>query len=99
MDKQALDLLVTMPDGSVWQVPAHWVADNRAKHYADEDPETTYETEYAYTLRDHYELKDWARNNMNWSDVATKAVQVQPPPAVNFQEGWVNGLMVVTEAE
>jgi hypothetical protein len=89
---------VTMPDGSLWRVPAHAVADNRATFYSDEGPDA-YETELAYTLSDDYELTDWARNNMNWSDVAAQAVRLPDPPKppVDYQEGWVNGPMKVVE--
>lgn len=95
MDKQALRLDVTMPDGSVWRVPAHLVASDRAAYYTAEGSATAYEREFCHTLTDHGELTDWARNNMNWSDVADKAVCIVPSSAVDYQEGWVNGYMNV----
>ena len=85
---------VTMRDGSLWDVPALVVAENRAKYYAARDEDTTYEEELSYTLSDHYELMDWAANNMNWEDVAELAVKVKDPAPLtqdDFQNGWVNG--------
>lgn len=91
---------VTMPDGSLWDVPAALVADDRAQYYARKDADAgegeyqeLYTKELAYTLGDAGELFDWAANNMNWSDVQASASQVQapPPPAVDYADGWTNG--------
>lgn len=84
-------LRVTMPDGSQWDVPARLIADSRARYYAANDPDTTYQEEYDYTINDAYEIEDWAANNMNWSDVAEHAVKAEDPEDVDYQEGWVNG--------
>ena len=89
-------IYVERPDGSIWSVPAHLVADHRAKHYAEIDADTTYEAEYEFTVNDEYELLDWAENNMNWSDVVSYAVEVEVSlRAVEYQEGWVNGRSLV----
>jgi len=93
-------LRVAMPDGSVWDVPAKIIADNRAKYYAEIDPDTTYEGEFDFTMTDRYELKDWAANNMDWDEVekyATKAADRRPMTADEFQEGWVNGEKEIIE--
>lgn len=85
-------LRVTMPDGSKYDVPARIIADDRAKYYAGNDPETTYQEEFDFTMGDDFELQDWAANNMNWEDVAEHAIKVDEPlPPVDFQEGWING--------
>ena len=84
-------LRVTMPDGSKWDVPARLVAENRAKYYAKNDPDTTYEEEFEFTMSDEYELFDWAADNMNWEDVEEFAVRHLGPYDTDFQEGWVNG--------
>lgn len=85
-----VEIHITMGDGTVWAVPAHLVAHNRASYYAD-DPDSSYEAEYAFTMGDDYELTDWAAGNMNWEDVAASARKVSDPPPPNFQQGWVNG--------
>lgn len=65
--------------GYSWVFPAHLVAKNRAEYYAKNDPDTTYQEEYEFTMSDDYELKDWFLNNMNWSDVSKKATLEEQP--------------------
>lgn len=85
-------LRVTMPDLSKWDIPAQIIADNRAKYYAEIDPETTYQEEFDFIMSDKYELCDWAANNMNWDNVKECAVKVkETQPPVDYQEGWLNG--------
>jgi len=95
---------ITMPDGSIWGVPAELVAEDRAEYYADKDAsdkpdnfEKIKQQEYEYTLGDNSELLDWAANNMNWNDVAHAAILIRPG-SVDFQEGWVNGHKRVVES-
>lgn len=90
-------LRVTMPDSSVWDVPAEIVAKDRASYYKEKDPtsygtpERTYTAEFDITMDDEYELIDWARNNMDWDDVKEFAVEDTEPDEPDFQEGWLNG--------
>lgn len=98
-------LRVTMPDGSKWDVPVHIIADSRAKYYAELDSkregknfDSVYKDEYEYTLNNNGELLDWSSNNMNWSDVESKAVKVFDT-IVNFQDGWINGDKEIIEIE
>lgn len=79
---------ITMPDGSLWDVPADIVADNRAEYYKEDG----YDDEFQYAMEDDSILFDWAAGNMNWDDVKEYATQFFPPDTeANFQEGWVNG--------
>ena len=61
-----------------------------------------YEEEVAYALSPdgEYDLIDYARGNMNWSDVEAVAVQAPPtwPLAADYQAGWVNGEHEVVES-
>lgn len=93
-------LRVNMPDYSKWDVPVSVIAQNRAECYANEFDGDVQKSLDEDTMplfdADHYEIEDWAANNMNWSDVervATMAVQ----PEIDFQEGWVNGGKEVIE--
>jgi hypothetical protein len=95
---------VTMPDGARYDVPVDVVADHIAEEFAAEKgPKGTneYDLEFesikAATLQDNDALLDWAANNMNWSDVADVAIQVESPPEIDYQEGWVNGEKEVVE--
>ena len=90
-------LRITMPDGSLWDVPARLVAEDRAKYYAEKDPDTTYEEMFEATMSDDFDLKDWAADNMNWEDVETHAVRHLGPDDPDFQEGWVNGEKEIIE--
>jgi hypothetical protein len=87
-------LRVNMPDGSKWDVPVSVIAQNRAEYYASEfggDVQKSLDEDtMPLFAADHYEVEDWAANNMNWSDVervATLAVAGE----TDYQEGWVNG--------
>jgi hypothetical protein len=56
-------------DGYTWLVPLAHVAAHRAKYYAAKDPDTTYQAEYDFVMKDDYEGVDWFQNNMNLSDL------------------------------
>lgn len=93
---QDRDYRVHMPDGSVWAVPVLLIAKDRAKHYAQRDGMSFQESMTEDTLplfnADAFEVKDWAQNNMDWSDVqemAQKVHHVEDPD--QYQEGWMNG--------
>ncbi len=97
MKNSILDLYmhITMPDDSIWKVPVSIIANNRAAYYAPE-----YDNNFAKSLAEdtiplfndnHYEIIDWASNNMNWEDVEKYSSQVSKPEQIDFQEGWVNG--------
>lgn len=80
-------LRVTMPDGSRWDVPAEVIAKNKAERCgAGQDMVRD-------TLRDENELRDWAANNMNWTDVQSvaKKAEIIPMPQADYQDGWING--------
>ena len=96
MNKSVLtkELITTMPDGSKWAVPVSIIAENRATHYANrfsgniaislkEDTGPLFES-------DHYQIVDWARNNMNWDEVREFAMRVNDSEC-DFEDGWVNG--------
>jgi hypothetical protein len=90
-------LRVTMPDGSKWDVPASIVAENRALHYSDGVKDGDYDEEYETAMAHEYTIKDWAANNMNWSDVQDEARKVSEPNLGDFQEGWMNGEKEIVE--
>lgn len=89
-----------MPDGSLWDVPVMAIARHRAAYYADEfdgDVERSLkEDTLPLFADDDYQIKDWASNNMDWSDVAEVAWQFSKSKT-DFQEGWVNGRKEIVE--
>ncbi len=83
-------LRVEMPDGSVWSVPIMEIALNRACWYADEFNDDMKVSLQEHTIplfeSDHYEIIDWFKNNMNWSDVSHLSRLIIDPPNVNYND-------------
>lgn len=94
------NLVVTMPDESVWAVPVEIIASNRATYYAHEFGSDVEESLAKDTLPlfdgDAFEIEDWAANNMNWEDVVNHARLIKEGET-DYQEGWVNGEKEVKE--
>lgn len=87
---------VTMPDGDIYAVPVKVIAENRANYYKKEfndDLVDSLEQDTLPLFKDDWsEVRDWAQNNMDWSDVAKYAVLLpKEPQDIDYQEGWVNG--------
>ncbi len=97
-------LRVTMPNGDIYDVLAHFIAHERAVYYADRDHGednskeklAAYTEEFEYAMDDESELIDWATGNMDWKDVAKYATLIKSTK-VDLQEGWVNGDKEVVE--
>ena len=99
--------VITTESGKRWGIPAEVIAKNRADYYAEIDPDTTWQEEYDAMVRwfdeKDYEFADWAKNNMDWSDVEEHAIQLSGAKKHDeIQECWVNGeyeYVAITEAE
>lgn len=85
------------PDGSVWSVPAEVVAKHRAQYYAANDPDTTFQEEYEYTISDNFELIDWVQNNMDVDDVEEHTKLVKPPRPSTFETAFLDGEISVSK--
>lgn len=70
---------IVLTDGRVYHISKHLVADNRAKHYAENDPHTSYQEEYDYTMGETYEATDWLFNQMDWYDLNPILVEDRRP--------------------
>ena len=88
-------MTVEMPDGSKWGVPVEMIARSRATHYASEfggDVEASLaEDTLPLFESEDYEIEDWAKNNMNWSDFDGHQVKTSDAPPLDFQEAWMSG--------
>lgn len=84
-------LRVTMPDGSKWDVPLSVVVEDVVSHYANRNGDPRGNIETIYDDMDNSDFIDWARNNMNWSDVEGHAAKSSDAELPDFQEGWCNG--------
>lgn len=101
-------LHVTMPDGSVWAIPARVIAEDRARFYATEDTrksrgpewEKAYNAEVEFALSEDgaYQLLDWAGGDMDWGDVKEHAVKARNPPEPDYQQGWISGTKEIVES-
>ena len=61
-----------------WQIDASAIADHRAKYYAEEDSDTTYQEEYDFCMSENYQILDWYSNNMDWKDIPEKNKKMLP---------------------
>lgn len=71
----------TFPSGHVYRVPTSVIAANRAKHYAsefdgDEQRSLKEDTEPLFTSHPN-EVNEWAKNNMNWEELADQAFLIR----------------------
>lgn len=88
---------VTMPNGDIYGIPAHVIADNYANYYATkgEDYQENYDAMLHWFDTNDYEFADWAKNNMDWDDVRKHAILLisleSQTKSCDFQDGWVNG--------
>ncbi len=87
--------MIKMPNGQNWLVPVSFIANNRATYYASID----FDGDIGKSLKedtlplfdsDDYAIEDWAKNNMNWSDVVDVATR-SSDDTCDYQDGWVNG--------
>lgn len=83
-------------------IPVDVIARDRATHYAPLEFDGNVERSLAEDTMplfeaDPFEVRDWASNNMNWSDVAMVAFKLAPPELPDMQEAWNNGEKDVIE--
>ena len=84
---------VELTDGSVYAIPMLVIALDRAKAYKadfnDDVVDSLEQDTIPYFLDSTYAVKDWASNNMNWSDVQFKAVK-EKDADIDYDDEWVN---------
>lgn len=83
--------VVTMEDGSKWSIPVIAIALDRAKYYAKEfdgDLAKSLILDTIPLFEDRNEIADWAKNNMDWSDVKDVASRIEEPSIDSYDEMW-----------
>lgn len=85
-------ILFQCQDGSIYGLPLKYVAEARAKYYAEKDKDTTFESEVEYVMKDPYEGIDWFRNNQNPEDFTGKYQLIKPADEKTVEE-------LISEAE
>jgi len=91
-------LIVTMPSGARFSVPVSAIANSRAAYYAQVDNislEDSLNEDTIPEFADDFEIKDWAANNMDWTDVSDVSELLSgikdADDGEHLQEGWMNG--------
>jgi len=88
-------LYVSMPDGSIWQIPVMTIALNFAKFIknADNIPFDEAWEEAEALCKSPVEIIDWAEDNMDWEDVKNVTIMVSKKEMSDedFQNGWLKG--------
>lgn len=71
---------VTMPDGVQYGIPAGYIAHLYAKFYEGkgEDYSENYQAMLRWFDNKDYSFEDWAKNNLDWSDVKDHAFVIPP---------------------
>lgn len=83
-------LIIKSPDGAEWSVQVSQIVIHRSQTYGGTDESLTETVELFES--DEYEIKDWAKNNMNWADVEKFARKIKEP-SYDMQDIWVDGEM------
>jgi hypothetical protein len=87
---------LSMPNGEVWKVPIRIIAMDRARAYSSEYEGSVERSLHEDTLplfnAQGFEIEDWAKNNMDWSDVETHAIrEVEADREKERVDGWSDG--------
>jgi hypothetical protein len=88
-------VIIKFHNGFVYEVPAMFIAENRADYYATEvegfpKGSDGYIAERNLALDDPDELFDWMYNNMNWDEILPHARLIQTIEP-NLDEEWMEG--------
>lgn len=85
---------VKMENGETWGVPAEKIADIYAKDYAEsgEDYQENFDAMMEWFDKKDYEFSDYAKNNIDWSDIKDSAVLLSKDEEdFDYEDGWMNG--------
>jgi hypothetical protein len=95
---------IILADGSCWLLSAAHVAEHAARYFcAAGAPEgysqEQFSEEYNYMLSSPYELEDWLKNCMNWSDVVKHAIKLENKEVASIEELWANATIQLLPEE
>lgn len=74
-------IIIQFSNGERYAVPVDIIQENRWHYYAERDDISIEECriQEAWYMQDDFELIDWVKNNMNWSDLEEHATIVDSP--------------------
>lgn len=86
-------ILINTPQGQ-YVLPAHYVAEHKARYYAEIDQYTLKSQEYKdqvnYYIKHSYELIDWLLNNTDWSEWVNVAEKTDNEVLVTEEDFWTS---------
>ncbi len=85
--------IIKFSNGERYSIAVRFIAEHRARYYCKVDDcsfeESLKETQELFK-EDSYEIKDWAKNNMNWSDVVSVAEKLKTVfKLLDFEAEWI----------
>lgn len=92
---------VTFPTGHIFELPTVVVAADRINYYSMQDPDRTKEQHTSETMnlfQNEFEVVDWMKNNMNWSDVE-KSARLVGFNAPDFGAAWDDAVLEFTSEQ
>ena len=84
---------VIMSDGKIMGIPAEIIADNYAKYYEKrgESYKENFDAMMHWFDTDDFEFEDWAKNNMDWSEVKEHAEWIGgQQKEADYDNDWMN---------
>ena len=94
-------IFVEMSDGYTYGVPvmtiAHHHASRRAKSFDNDIGLAMINSTIPLFEEDEYEIEDYAKNNMDWSDVEKDAIKLErkDKPKPDYQDEWINNEFII----
>lgn len=72
-------ITISYGNGAIYSISLDPIARDRAKYYAECDPETTYQEEFDFAMVDKYAAYDWLRNNCDGEFLRSNLVEIKGP--------------------
>ena len=74
---------ISYGNGAVYGISLEVIAKIRAYYYVDKDPDTTYNEEFEFAMKDRSEAYHWLRNNMTRGQFEDHLFQIKAPDPFN----------------
>jgi len=83
---------IIFPNGDIFYVPARVIAENRADYYSTVDGyeigSNEWQSEVDLGINSEFEIEDWMRNNMNWSDLEPYATKEEEYDEMDYDDNY-----------
>jgi hypothetical protein len=82
------NIKIRFPNGEIFYISGIVIAESRANYYSDIDDyeigSSEWDAEVQFALNSEFELEDWMRNNMNWSDIEPHARKEEAEEEIDY---------------